>query len=198
LKDVCITQDFSFEFLIDAHGFKTMKTTIYMFFDRKGALPNENETKCFGWFQRQFEVSLECSEDGGTKLHGGGVLEQEDKSKKRIWMENMQSNSGHIQYGMNGSVRGGLLMIQGELGGLFLRSMGTSSSMRQHTIEISNKKISRGFVPIRMTLGCNKPCLSYKFNYMKYPKNITTCLCSSLSPKVVGTWDELDDDKVYI
>jgi hypothetical protein len=102
-------------------------------------------------------------------------------------------------------------MIQGELGGLFLRSMGTSSSMRQHTIEISNKKISTDFVPIRITLGCNKPCLSYKFNYMKYPKNInevdseakqklyiTTYLCSSLSPKVVGTWDELDDDKVYI
>ncbi|CAK9864793.1 unnamed protein product [Sphagnum jensenii] len=89
LKDVCITPDLSFEFLIDAHGLKTMKTTISMFFDMKGAMPNENETKRFGWFQRQLEVSLECSEDGGAKLHGDGVLEQEDESQKRIWMENM-------------------------------------------------------------------------------------------------------------
>jgi hypothetical protein len=208
LKDVCITPDLSFEFLIDAHGLKTMKTTISVLFDMKGAMPNENETKRFGWFQRQLEVSLECSEDGGAKLHGDGVLEQEDESQKRIWMENMQSNSGHIQYGMNGSVRGGLPMIQGELVGLFSRSVGTSSSMRQHTIEIPNKQMSGGFVPIRMTSGGNKPCLSYKFNYIKYPKDInevdseakrelyiTTGLCSSLSPKVVGTWDELDDDK---
>jgi hypothetical protein len=209
LKDVCITPYLSFEFLIDAHGLKTVKTTIYVLFDMKGTMPNENETKRFGWFQRQLEVSLECSEDGGAKLHGDGVLEQEDETQKRIWMENMQSNSGHIQFGMNGSVRGGLPVIQGELGGLFSRSMGTSSSMKQHTIEIPNKQISGGFVPIKMTSGGNKPCLSYKFNYMKYPKDInevdneakrelyiTTGLCSSLSPKVVGTWDELDDDKL--
>ncbi len=209
LKDVCITPYLSFEFLIDAHGLKTMKTTISVLFDMKGAMPNENETKRFGWFQRQLKVSLECSEDGAAKLRGDGVLEQEDESQKRIWMENTQSNSGHTQYGMNGSVRGGLPMIQGELGGLLSRSLGTSSSMRQHTIEIPNKQISGGFVPIRMTSGGNKPCLSYKFNYMKYPKDInevdseakrelyiTTGLCSSLSPKVVGTWDELDDDKL--
>jgi hypothetical protein len=209
LKDVCITPYLSFEFLIDAHGLKTVKTTIYVLFDMKGTMPNENETKRFGWFQRQLEVSLECSEDGGAKLHGDGVLEQEDETQKRIWMENMQSNSGHIQFGMNGSVRGGLPVIQGELGGLFSRSMGTSSSMKQHTIEIPNKQISGGFVPIKMTSGGNKPCLSYKFNYMKYPKDInevdseakrelyiTTGLCSSLSPKVVGMWDELDDDKL--
>jgi hypothetical protein len=28
------------------------------------------------------------------------------------------------------------------------------------------------FVPIKMTLGGSKPCLSYKFNYMKYSKDI--------------------------
>ncbi len=59
----------------------------------KGTMPNENETKRFGWFQKQLEVSLECLEDGGAKLHGDGVLEQEDESQKINWMENMQSNS---------------------------------------------------------------------------------------------------------
>jgi hypothetical protein len=49
LKDVCITPYLSFEFLIDAHRLKIMKTTIYVLFDMKGAMPNENETKRFGF-----------------------------------------------------------------------------------------------------------------------------------------------------
>jgi hypothetical protein len=207
LKDAHITPNISFGFLIDVDGIKTLQTEISVNFDMKHAEPNEVEAKRFGWFQRRLKVSLECSEDDAAKLQDDEVLDGE--SQKRTLKANVQRNSGTTQFGVNGNMKGGLPFIQGGGGINISRTMGINSSLSEEAIETLNKQIDGGFTSRRRCSQGKKDCLFYEFNYLKYPKTIddvdsedkresyiNTGLCSSVKPKVMGTWDSLDERKV--
>jgi hypothetical protein len=207
LKDAHITPNISFGFLIDVDGIKTLQTEISVNFDMKHAEPNEVEAKRFGWFQRRLKVSLECSEDDAAKLQDDEVVDVE--SQKRILKANVQRNSGTTQFGVNGNMKGGLPFIQGGGGVNISRTMGINSSLSEEAIESLNKQIDGGFTSRRRCSQGKKDCLFYEFNYLKYPKTIddvdsedkresyiNTGLCSSVKPKVMGTWDSLDESKI--
>jgi hypothetical protein len=207
LKYAHITPNLSFGFLIDVDGIKTLQTEISVNFDMKDAEPNEVEAKRFGWFQRRLKVSLECFEDDAAKLQDDDVLDVE--SQKRILKASVQRNSGTTQFGVNGNIKGGLHFIQGGGGVNVSRTMGINSSSNEEAIETLNKQINGGFTSRRRCSQGKKDCLFYEFNYLKYPKTIddvdsedkresyiNTGLCSSVKPKVMGTWDSLDESKV--
>jgi len=207
LKDAHITPNISFGFLIDVDGIKTLQTELSVNFDMKDAEPNEVEAKRFGWFQRQLKVSLECSEDDAAKLQDDDVLDVE--SQKRILKASVQRNSGTTQFGVNANIKGGLPFIQGGGGVNVSRTMGINSSLNEEAVETLNKQINGGFTSRRRCSQGKKDCLFYEFNYLKYPKTIddvdnedkresyiNTGLCSSVKPKVMGTWDSLDENKV--
>jgi hypothetical protein len=206
LKDAHITPNMSFGFLIDVDGIKTLQTKISVNFDMKDAEPNEVEAKRFGWFQRRLKVSLECSEDDVANLQDDEVLDVE--SQKRTLKANVQRNLGTFQFGVNGNVKGGPSFIQGGGGVNVSRTTGTNSSLSEEAIEIVNKQIDGGFTSRRRCSQGTKDCLFYEFNYLKYPKTIddvdsedkrvsyiNTGLCSSVKPRVIGTWDSLDESK---
>lgn len=207
LNDAHITPNISFGFLIDVDGIKTLQTELSVNFDMKHAEPNEVEAKHFGWFQRRLKVSLECSEDDAAKLQDDEVLDVE--SQKRILKANVQRNSGTTQFGVNGNMKGGLPFIQGGGGVNISRTMGINSSLSEEAVETLNKQIDGGFTSRRRCSQGKKDCLFYEFNYLKYPKTIDdvdsedkresyiyTGLCSSVKPKVMGTWDSLDESKI--
>jgi hypothetical protein len=207
LKDAHITPNISFGFFIDVDGIKTLQTELSVNFDMKHAEPNEVETKRFGWFQRRLKISLECSEDDAAKLQDDEVLDGE--LQKRTWKANVQKNSGTTQFGVNGNMKGGLPFIQGGGGVNISRTMGTNSSLSEEAIETLNKQIDGGFTSRRRCSQGKNDCLFYEFNYLKYPKTIddvdsedkresyiNTGLCSSVKPKVMGTWDSLDESKI--
>jgi hypothetical protein len=193
--------------LIDVDGIKTLQTEISVNFDMKHAEPNEVEAKRFGWFQRRLKVSLECSEDDAAKLQDDEVLDVE--SQKRILKANVQRNSGATQFGVNGNMKGGLPFIQGGGGVNISRTMGIYSSLSEEAIETLSKQIDGGFTAKRRCSQGKKDCLFYEFNYLKYLKTIDDVdsedkresyinigLCSLVKPKVMGTWDSLDESKV--
>ncbi|CAK9205019.1 unnamed protein product [Sphagnum troendelagicum] len=207
LKDAHITPNISFGFFIDVDGIKTLQTELSVNFDMKHAEPNEVETKRFGWFQRRLKISLECSEDDAAKLQDDEVLDGE--LQKRTWKANVQKNSGTTQFRVNGNMKGGLPFIQGGGGVNISRTMGTNSSLSEEAIETLNKQIDGGFTSRRRCSQGKNDCLFYEFNYLKYPKTIddvdsedkresyiNTGLCSSVKPKVMGTWDSLDESKI--
>jgi len=206
LENAHITPDISFGFLIDVDGIKTLQTELAVNFDMKDAEPNEVEANRFGWFQKRLKVSLECSEDDAAKLQDDEVLHEE--LQKRTLKASVQRNSGTTQFGVNGNMKSGLPFIQGGGGVNVSRTMGINSSLSEEAIETLNKQINGGFTSRRRCYQGKKDCLFYEFNYLKYPKTIddvdnedkresyiNTGLCSSVKPKIMGTWDSLDESK---
>jgi len=205
LQKVCIDPCITFEFMIDTNRIKTIQTTIYVNFDLKGAMSDVREKDRFGWFQRELTMSLKCSNPGGAKICYGDQAVEESELQKHILKENIQRTSGPIQLSFGGKAKAGIHVVELEGHGGVSKSMGTKTLLQEHAIEVPVKQILGGFCPMRLT----SDSLSYKFFAPSYPTDITQVadersrnaymhsvigLCSSLCPKIKGTWNELREE----
>jgi hypothetical protein len=208
LQEAYIEPRLCFKFLRTKDGNRNLVTNISTCFDLNNAIPKRNEKDCFGWFQTLLNVTLECSDADGAKLqHNEKVLEALKEGQKDTQRVNSQLDSGPCQ--LTFEVQAGIPVAKGTLG--VSKSTKKKSLVTESAVEITNQQILGGFVPTKRTKIGSKPCLSFDFEFPIYPTDLDAIdeqkrnwylrygLCSTVSPIIEGTWDQLNNavDSLY-
>ncbi|CAM6056741.1 unnamed protein product [Sphagnum tenellum] len=202
LKEAYIEPRLCFKFSRTKDGNRNLVTNISTCFDLNNAIPKRNEKDCFGWFQTLLNVTLECSDAGAAKLqHNEKVLEALEEVQKHTQRVNFQLDSGPCQFTFQ--VQAGIPVAKGTLG--VSKSTKKKSLVTESAVEITNQQILGGFVPTKRTKIGIKPCLSFDFDFPIYPTDLNAIdeqkrnwylrygLCSTVSPIIEGTWDQLNN-----